>query len=223
MKKVSIIIPTKNEPYVNILIEQIHKKLNRVDHEIVVVDESSRKPDIKKAKLIRQKSHGLGNAFVEGLQYARGDMVVLMDGDGSHRPDDLLKLIDGLKNSDMTIGSKFVRGGKNLDESYRNIVSQISRKFASFVLGLDIKDTMSGFSAMKRSMVDKLVLKPMGFKIALEIAYKAKKKGYKIKEIPIVFEKRKAGKTKAGISVSGIKQLFTMVLLVLKLKLGLME
>lgn len=222
MKKVSIIIPTKNEPYVNTLIGDIHEKLNKIDHEIFVVDESDRRPKIRNAKLIRQKSHGLGNAFLEGLTYAKGDMIVLMDGDGSHRPVDLLKLIYGMKDADIVIGSKFARGGKNLDETYRKAVTNITRRFASFILGLDIKDTMSGFAAMKMSVVRPFILKPMGYKIVLEIAYKAKKKGYKIKEIPIVFEKRKAGKTKAGLSISGLKQLLTLIVLVFKLRLGLM-
>ena len=83
-------------------------------------------------------------------------------------------------------------------------------------LGLKVKDNMSGFAAIKREVYDNLKINPLGFKINLEIMYKAKKKGYKICEVPIVFEKRKVGKPTSSPS-----EAFSIIRYVFELKLGL--
>lgn len=112
MKEVSIIIPIKNEPYISTLVSQINKELVTLNHEVIVVDESSESVHLNNAKVIRQKSHGLGNAFVEGLSQSRGKYIVLMDGDGQHRPQDIKKLLSALATYDFVIGSKLVEGGE---------------------------------------------------------------------------------------------------------------
>ncbi|MEM5879456.1 MAG: glycosyltransferase, partial [Candidatus Aenigmatarchaeota archaeon] len=187
MRKVSIIIPTKDEPYIQKLVEKIHKIL-KIKHEIIVVDKSEVVPKVKGAKVIRQKSDGLGKAFLEGLNFAKGDVIVLMDGDGSHRPEDLPKLIEKTKEYDIVIGSKYVKGGKTKDKFYRILISKFYCFLASLILGLEIKDNMSGFSAVRRKVYEKIKLDPIGFKINTELLFKAKKFGFKTSEIPIVFE-----------------------------------
>ena len=92
MSLVSIIIPIKNEPYIDTLIYDIHHELKNIKHEIIVVDKSENRPNIKNAKLIVQKSDGLGKAFLEGLKESKGNIIVLMDGDGSHDPKDIRSL-----------------------------------------------------------------------------------------------------------------------------------
>ncbi len=191
--KVSVLIPTKNEPFVNKLVKRVDEELKSIGHEIIVIDKSSVKPEIDNAMLVRQKSDGLGNAVIEGLMYAKGDVIVLMDGDGSHRPEDIPRLLEKTDRYDIVIGSRFVKGGETRDKNHRKIISLFFRKFASLVLGLDIEDTMSGFSAIKKEVYDNLRLRPLGYKINLEIMYKAKKKGYKICEVPIIFLGRSNG------------------------------
>lgn len=213
----SIIIPIKDEPYINELVKDIHKKI-KTKHEIIVVDKSNIPSKIENAKLIKQKSDGLGNAVKEGLEHAKGDIIVIMDGDGSHRPEDIKKLIKGLNKSHVVIGSRFIKGGKTKDITHRKLISLIFRKTVSFILGLDIKDNMSGFSAIKRNVLDNITINPRGYKINLEIMYKAKKKGFKISEVPIVFEKRIAGKSKIGFNLKGLKEVINIIILVLRLK-----
>ncbi|MEM5836141.1 MAG: glycosyltransferase [candidate division WOR-3 bacterium] len=205
MKKVSIIIPTKDEPYIQELVKKIHKIL-KTEHEIIVVDKSKTTPKLKYARVIKQKSDGLGKAFLEGLNFARGDIIVLMDGDGSHRPEDLPKLIEKTKEYDIVIGSRYVKGGKTKDKFYRILISKFYCFLASLILGLKIKDNMSGFSAVRREVYEKIKLDPLGFKINTELLFKAKKSGFKTSEIPIVFEKRKEGKSKGNLR-EGIKTL----------------
>lgn len=219
--KVSILIPTKNEPYITKLVQQIHKQLSKTNHEIIVVDKSDVKPTISNALLIEQQSDGLGNAFLEGLKHATGDVIVLMDGDGSHRPKDILKLIEKTEEYDIVIGSRFVKGGKTKDKTHRRFVSLFFRKLASFVLDLEIEDTMSGFSAVKKEVYDNLQLNPLGFKINLETMYKGKKKGYKICEVPIIFLQRKGGKSKVDFSFSGFKEGIRILRYIVELKLGI--
>jgi len=218
---ISIIIPTKNEPRINNVIENIHKKL-KSKHEIIVVDESAVAPEIKKAKLIRQRSHGLGNAIKEGLSYTKGDIIVIMDGDEQHRPEDIQKLITALSSSDIAIGSRFIAGGKTLDVTHRKFISAATRKIASFILNLPLEDSMSGFAAVKRSVFKKIKLNPLGYKIVLEITYKARKKGFVITEVPIIFLRRKEGESKVQVfSLSGISEVVRIFRLLFELRLNL--
>jgi len=175
--KVSIIIPIKDEPFINTLTNKIHRKLENVPHEIIIVDKSKNPIKIKDAKHIYQKSNGLGNAFLEGLNHASGDIIVLMDGDGSHRPEDLIKLIKAMNDADIAIGSRFIKDGKTKDKTHRRIISWIFRNIASFILNLPIKDSMSGFSCVKKEVYEKVKLNPIGFKINMELVYKAQKMG----------------------------------------------
>jgi len=218
---ISIIIPTKNEPGINILVKDIHKKLKQ-KHEIIIVNEGNIIPAVKKAKVIKQNSHGLGNAIKEGLPHAKGNVIVIMDGDGQHRPEDIPKLLAALNNSDIAVGSKFILGGKTLDFTHRKLVSFVTRKYASFILNLPLEDSMSGFAAIKRDVFKKIKLNPLGYKIVLEIVYKARKKGFRVSEVPIIFLRRKYGETKMRVfSLSGISELLRIVRLVVELKLGL--
>jgi dolichol-phosphate mannosyltransferase len=219
--KISVLIPTKNEPVINDLIKNIHLVLRKFNHEIIVIDKSDITPNIKDAKLVIQKTDGLGKAVLEGLSHTKGDVIVTMDGDFSHEPRDLLKLIEKVGRYDIVIGSRFVSGGINEDEIHRKIISFLFRKFASFILGLSIEDSMSGFIAVKRHVYENLYFNPIGYKINTEIMFKSKKKNYKICEVPIIFHKRKAGKTKAGISSLGLKEGLNIIRYVFELRLGL--
>jgi dolichol-phosphate mannosyltransferase len=215
-EKVSVLIPTKNEPLIKELINEIHVQLQKIPHEIIIIDKSNVIPKIENAKLMMQKTDGLGNAILEGVMYSKGDVIVTMDGDCSHRPEDIGKLLKELNESDIVIGSKYVKGGKTEDKFYRIAISRIYCWFARKILGLSVKDNMSGFSAIKRKVFDEIKLNPLGFKINLEILYKAKKFKFKVKEVPIVFRKRAGGKEK-GNFIEGIKTL----IFILELKLDL--
>jgi len=219
--KISVLIPIKNEPLINELIEQINEVLKNFKHEIIVIDKSDDPPKINKAKLVLQKTDGLGKAVIEGLAYARGDVIITMDGDFSHDPNDLLKLIEKTNKYDVVIGSRFVYGGTTADLTHRKFISFLFRKFTSIILGLNVEDSMSGFVAVRKYVYENLKLNPIGYKINMEIMFKSKKKKYKICEVPIAFHRRKAGTSKAGISLSGFNEGFRVIRYVFELKLGL--
>lgn len=214
--KISVIIPTRNEPFINDLVKKLNQELNEVDCEIIIVDKSNTPPAVENVKLVFQKSTGLGNAVIEGLGHAKGDVIVLMDGDGSHRPEDVPKLLQKIDDYDIMIGSRFISGGETRDKTHRKIISWMYRKFTSFLLDLPVEDPMSGFSAVKRKVYDSLKLRPLGYKINMEIMFKTKKKRFKVCEVPIVFLERKAGKPK-----SGVREAFRILRYIFELKLGL--
>lgn len=202
------------------MIDKINE-LVKQPHEIIIVDDSASQPSVNGARVIKQQSHGLGNAVMEGVQQSSGDVILTMDGDGSHRPEDIHKLISALNSSDVVIGSRFARDGMTFDVTHRKLASFLFRKFSSSVLDMGIEDPMSGFCAFKKNVLGKVKLKPLGMKIILELAYKAKRAGYTCKEVPITFERRAYGKSKSGASVGGIAESLRIITLVFELKLGL--
>ena len=217
---ISIIIPTKNEPYINQLIEDIHAKV-KDEHEIIVVDKSDNPPKIARAKLLLQKTDGLGNAVLEGIKEATGKFVVMMDGDGSHDPEYINNMLARMNDSDIVIASKYVPGGKTEDYASRVLVSRVFNAVIAWFLGLKVRDLMSGYAMFRKDIFEKIVLKPKGYKLLLEIVYKSKKVcNARVSEIPMHFLKRKAGKSKVGFGISGFREVWRIFLICMNLKFG---
>jgi len=212
--KISILIPTKDEPFINELVQEIHKQLANYDHEIIVIDKSEIVPKIKGAKVLIQKSDGLGKAVLEGLEHATGNVIVTMDGDGSHSPEDIPKVLEKIGKYDVVIGSRFTSEGETLDSTFRNLVSKSFSLISWIFLGIKLKDPMSGFAAIKREVYNNLQLNPLGYKINTEILYRSKNK-FRLTEVPISFLKRKAGKPKPKVK-EGLRTL----IFISKLRLG---
>lgn len=215
----SIIIPTKNEPYIQELVEKVNKELSGLSREIIVVDLSDTPPELKGAKLVRQKSRGLGNAFLEGFAVSKGEFVALMDGDGSHSAHDLKKLFQSIDGYEMAWGSKLVSGGKTEDSFSRQLVTLGFSLITRGLLWIPVKDSMSGFAVYKREVLEKVVkkLQPRGFKINLEIYYKSRARAV---EVPIIFHLRKAGESTAGWNLRGVKEALRILSLLFDLKIG---
>lgn len=197
---ISVILPTKDEPAVSRLVDEIHEVLGSVRHEVVIVDKSKVTPKVEGAKVYRQKGDGLGAAILQGMSHAKGKVFVVMDADFSHNPKDVKRLLDHIGNYDIVIGSRYVSGGFN-DDNFRNVaISRTCCFFASKLLGLKTKDCLSGFAAIRREVYESLDLNPIGFKLNMEILYKSKRKGFKSAEVPIRFVPRRIGKSKRGFA-----------------------
>jgi len=217
---ISIIIPTKNEPGIQQLVNGINGVMEKQDHEIIVVDKSDVAPTLHGAVLMKQKGNGLGTAFLEGFEKSRGSEVVLMDGDGSHRPEDMLKLVDELKEHEMAVGSKFVKGGQTEDPFSRKFVSRGFSIITRLILWTGIRDPMTGFMATRREVIERTKLSPRGYKIVLELLYKSRAN---VKEVPIFFKQRTAGESEVGFNLRGTKEAFRIVWLMLRLRWGRMR
>jgi len=219
--KISIIIPTKNEPYIGALLERIRNVFHG-NLEIIIIEKGKKVPKVK-AKVVKQRTSGLGNAFLEAIKYAHGEIIANLDGDGSHRPEDLKKMIEQMKNVDLAIGSRFVRGGKTKDVQHRQIASLLARKLASFIMGLNIEDSTSGFFVVRKEVLEKLKIKKvLGYKIIFPLAYKAQQQNFRIKEVPITFVGRQAGTSHVSVfRLSGFKEIYNELKMAILLRFGL--
>jgi len=213
---ISIIIPIKEETGIKEIIDEINNIIKQ-DHEIIIVDKSTIRPEVRGANIVDQKSDGLGNAFVEGLSYAKGDIIALMDGDGSHRPQDLLKMLGKIEESEIVLGSKLMEGGVSNDTIGRRIITLLFAWLTRAILWIDIKDPMTGFMVARRNVFNRFKLKPRGFKVVIETVYKSKAK---VIEVPILFRERRTGISKAGFNLKGAREISRIIMLLLELKWG---
>ncbi len=205
---VSLVLPTYNERE---CIERIHDRLDTAlrpyDHEILVVDDSS--PDgtadaVRQLAatgpyklLLRPVRAGLSSAVIDGCRQARGQVVVVMDADGSHPPELLPQLIEPIRagTAEFVLGSRRVRGGS--DEGLppaRWLISWLASLLAWPLTR--VHDPMSGFFAIRRDVLSRGPLVPTGFKVALEILVKCRPSP--VVEVPFRFGERLAGESKLG-------------------------
>ena len=161
--------------------------------------------------LLSGKKQGLGAAYIRGFKYAlknlNPDVLVEMDADFSHRPEDLPRLLVQIeKGADFVIGSRYVRGGKIPKNwnFFRRLNSRWGNRFARYLAGIDdVRDCTSGFRAIKKQVLEKInlsKLKVRGYSFQMNLLYRAYVSGAKIKEVPIDFRERGWGRTKLGPS-----------------------
>ncbi len=213
-----VIIPTYNEIE---NIEAITRALfaQSLGIEILVVDDSS--PDgtgqlVQKLMqneprlhlLVRAMKEGLGRAYIAGFNWGFAnnfDVLVEMDADFSHRPEDLSKLLASLATADFAIGSRYVKGGRTLNWGLmRKIISLGGSFYARTILGFPVSDWTGGFNAWKKEVLEKIGLeriKSNGYSFQIELKYRALQAGYLGVESPILFEDRRVGKSKMSLRI----------------------
>ncbi len=208
-----IVIPTYNESE-NIvpLVEQVTGVAPVVD--ILIIDDNSpdgtgrvaddlQRKDSRIHVLHRPGKLGLGTAYVQGFQYAieHGyDLVFEMDADFSHDPKYLPGFFDMAENADLVIGSRYIPGGGTPNWSaLRKFISGGGNIFARAVLGIPIHDCTSGYRCYRTSALRTLNLEKIraqGYAFQVEMAYIFWQRGYRVREVPIIFEDRRVGKSK---------------------------
>jgi dolichol-phosphate mannosyltransferase len=183
------------------------------DFEIIVVDDNSPDGTWQVAEeLTKENSHlrvirrrderGLATAVVAGWKIAGGEVLGVMDGDLQHPPETLPKLFDSILNAhaDIVVASRHVNGGGVSDwRLARRFASWTAASIATLMLpGLlrTVRDPMSGYFLIKRSVIESVNLKPQGYKILLEVLARGRYRT--VVEVPYVFEERKEGGSKLG-------------------------
>ena len=221
MLKTFIVVPTYNEKdNLPILVESLFK-LNIENLNILIVDDNSPDGTGKIADEIIEKNPGvvsvihrkgklgLGTAYITGFKYCLdqgADQIVQMDADFSHNPEKVTELIDRLKEYDMALGSRYVRGG-SLDEDWafwRKGLSSFGNLYTRLILRMPIKDVTGGFRAWKKETLEGIPLervKSQGYAFQIEMAYVTHLKGYSISEVPIYFADRSRGDSKMSIKI----------------------
>ena len=217
MEKVSIILPTYNEA------ENISKVINLIKElhphwAILVIDDSS--PDgtagivedlrkkIDNIYLIkRDGERGRGLAGVCGFDLALkegSDIIVEMDADMSHHPRYLPDLVREIENYDVVIGSRYIKGGGEMGRPLsRRLISRLANLYLRIILGLSIRDWTSGYRCFRREALNSILsdIKSRGPSIVEEVLFKIRKKGFKIKEVPITFYERERGTSKLNLKI----------------------
>ncbi len=146
---------------------------------------------------------GLGTAHIAGMRQAFAlnlDPIVTMDADFSHHPRYIPSLIEGLTKCDVMIGSRYVRGGGTRFFSIqRQILSHGANAFARLMLSLKATDCTAGFRAYRRPVLESLDLDCIfsnGYSFLIELLFLCQRRGWRIGEVPIIYEDRRAGKSK---------------------------
>ena len=183
MVGVSVIVPVKPpEPYLPTLKQRIQHALCGTPHEILV-----------------QTEKGLAYAVKCGVEKAKFPVVAVLDADGSHPPEELPSMIRKLREGfDVVVGSRYVEGGESRDSFFRRFVSKCFCWLSREMLGLKVRDPMSGFVVARKYVFKESLKYCVGFKFTLEVLSNPK---YRVYEHPIVFEKRKAGNPKSNVKV----------------------
>lgn len=218
MDRVLVVTPTYNEAdNVPRLIPAVLAQDPAV--EILIVDDGSpdgtgrlvrdmMKDNPRIHLLERAGKQGLGTAYVAGFTYAlKNDFAVVlqMDADFSHAPEEIPNFLAAIRDADLVLGSRYVNGIRILNwPIQRLLLSYFANVYARVVTGLPMLDGTGGFKCFRRSVLEAIDLtriKSNGYAFQLEMTFKAWKKGFRIAEIPIVFLDRRSGVSKMSRSI----------------------
>ncbi len=230
MESCLVIIPTYNE------IENIHSVIDAVlaqgpQFSVLIVDDNSPDGTGEVVNILKQKESrihllqragklGLGTAYIAGFRYGLShgfDYIFEMDADFSHNPKDLPRLLEAcVQGADMSIGSRYVKGGniKNWSKD-RLLLSYGASLYVKTITSLPVQDPTAGFICYHRRVLEALDLdkiKFVGYTFQIEMKYYAFIKGFKLAEVPITFVDREKGNSKmhANIVSEAIKGVLKM-------------
>ena len=227
--KYSLVLPCLNEfDNLKILIPQIMRVINKFRYEIVLVDDNSEDQTIPKLRkilkkkvkikyILRKNRRSLGLSVKEGIKNSKGDVIIVMDTDFNHRPQDLKKMINIFKkkNFDMVCGSRFLKGGSS-NTFFRHFCSLVFNIFVNLVTGGKLSDNLSGFFIIKKKFLRKNLSKIFyGYgDFYIRLLYFIQKQNISIFDFPIKYDLRKYGESKSKL----VKMLISYSIETIKLK-----
>jgi dolichol-phosphate mannosyltransferase len=218
--RVLVIVPTYNEvENLERILERLHASVPSA-HALVVDDRSPdgtgdlaeklAQLDPRVHLLRRAAKAGLGPAYVAGFRWAREngyDVVVEMDADGSHAPEQLPQLLAALDSADLVLGSRYVPGGAVADWPVRRLLlSRIGNRYTRWALRLPLNDATGGFRAARGELIDALPFDDVasqGYCFQVDWAWRAVRAGARVSEVPITFTERAFGRSKMSGSIVG--------------------
>jgi dolichol-phosphate mannosyltransferase len=211
--KALVVIPTYNErENLTELLRQIFAQ--GLSLEVLIIDDNSpdgtgavadelSRVDSRVHVMHRAAKMGLGSAYVAGFRYALErdyDAVFEMDADFSHNPESLPVFLRELENADLVVGSRYLHGVTVVNWPLKRLVlSYGANVYSRVITGIPIKDLTGGFKCFRRLVLESVDLSRVrsdGYGFQIEMNYKAWRKGFRIREIPILFVDRRAGESK---------------------------
>ncbi|GAA4865940.1 polyprenol monophosphomannose synthase [Pseudonocardia benzenivorans] len=218
---VLVVIPTYQErENLAPIVKRVHASVPEAD--VLVVDDGSpdgtgeladelAAADERIRVLHRTEKAGLGAAYVAGFALALEgpyQVVVEMDADGSHAPEDLPELLEALESdggADLVLGSRYVPGGRVVNwPAHRQLLSRGANLYARLALGAPVKDITGGFRAFRRQVLEDLDITTVastGYCFQVDMAWRAQQAGFRIREVPITFTERELGASKMSVEV----------------------
>ena len=213
-----VIIPTYNErENLPALVQQL---LDIPDLRVLVVDDGSpdgtgtvanelaMRSNGRVSVLHRTGQRGLGRAYLDGIRQAlhtNADLVCQMDADLSHRPEDLVAMLEAAKQSDLVIGSRYIRGGRIVNWPLRrHLLSSGANLYIRSICSLAVRDCTSGFRCWRRDTLSGLPLGRInaeGYAFLVQLLWEAVRAGATITEVPITFVERQFGASKLRLPV----------------------
>jgi dolichol-phosphate mannosyltransferase len=216
--RVVIVMPTYNERQnLEIIAGRVRESVP--DADLLVVDDNSpdgtgdladklAETDRHVQVMHRTEKAGLGRAYVAGFSWALEhgyDVIVEMDADGSHRPEDLPRLLAALDSADAVIGSRYVPGGTVVNwPKSREFLSRGANIYNRVLLGISIKDATAGFRVYRASTLRRLDLNNIesaGYCFQIDMTLRVLRAGLKLREVPITFVERERGASKMSSAV----------------------
>jgi len=218
VEMVSVIIPTLNEAgNIREALTTIHSEL-AFPNEIIVVDGNSTDgtleivKDTDFCKLIVEPRRGYGLALRKGMKQAKGDIIVMVDGDGTYEFKHINRLLKRMIETDAELCMATRMYDPNKAMGFMNFVGNKIITFCfDFLYQQFLSDTQSGFRAISHSAIEKVTFKETDMSFATEMLIQFAKKGFKMVEVKSVYKPRKYGKTKLRPLKSGI-EIFTAML-----------
>jgi dolichol-phosphate mannosyltransferase len=217
---VLVVIPTYDErENLGPVVSRLHAAVPHAD--VLVVDDASpdgtgelademAAADPRVRVLHRTAKDGLGAAYLAGFAAALSgehQVVVEMDADGSHAPEDLPALLDALRDADLVLGSRYVPGGEVVNwPTHREWLSRGGNLYSRLALGVSIRDITGGYRAFRRQVLEELDLAEVasqGYCFQVDMAWRALRAGFRVREVPITFVERERGASKMNGSIVG--------------------
>jgi dolichol-phosphate mannosyltransferase len=211
--RVLVIIPTYNErENLPVIAERLFAAVPTAS--LLVVDDGSpdgtgefadelAAADPRVHVLHRAGKGGLGGAYIAGFDWglaAGFDVLVEMDADGSHAPEQLPALLIELGDADLVLGSRWVPGGTVINwPRRREVLSRGGNLYARMLLGMPVKDATGGYRAFRRRVLEKIDYRSVasqGYCFQVDLAWRSVQAGFRVREVPITFAERQRGESK---------------------------
>jgi len=216
--RILVIVPTYNErDALPLIVERIRAAVPEAD--VLVADDNSpdgtgaiadslAEADPKVRVMHRHGKEGLGAAYIAGFTWGlqnNYDVLVEMDADGSHQPEQLPRLLDALRDADLVLGSRWVPGGGTQNWSKgREVLSRGGNIYTRAMLGVPIHDATGGYRAFRANTLRNLDLDTVasqGYCFQVDLAWRTVQRGMTVKEVPITFVERSVGDSKMSRAI----------------------
>ncbi len=229
----SIVLPTYNEKdNIKILIPEIKKTFEHINHEIIVVDDSSPDGTARVSEelnekygnirvIVREKKEGIGAAIREGYNNANNSIILSSDADLSFLLSDTYRLYEKIQEGyDFVWGSKYSKGSfyepTTLEARIKKWVSKNGNRIFRFTTGIKTSDFTANLRAIRKDVWRQIRTQEKTNTFLMEMILKCKYGGFKVTEIPVTFNARVYGESKMNLGIEAPKFLIKMVIYVLK-------